>query len=423
MNQLNTFCARYWLFACALFAITTFSISQNDREHYIEYKGKVVDKLNTTPLSFAHVMLLESNIATVTNSDGEFSIKIPEQHATRRISAHYIGYHYQVIDLSNSKNGFVRIELEPSTVVLPEISVISTDADALIQAVFQQIPQNYPVKEMLISAFYRESIRKNRAYVSLSEAVVEVHKQSYTSYKSDAAKLNKARKKVDYSRLDTLVFKLMGGPYNNLQLDVIKNPELVFTRDMMANYDFDFDRSVWMDNHMLYVLNFKQKDFINEPLYHGKLYIDANTLALKSAVFSLNNNNKAEAAQMFILKKPYNAKAELMEASYRVDYIQRGGKWYFSYSRIELGLKINWRRKLFHSNFHATIEMAATNWDAKENKITLGQERLKTNVILSDEASGFTDTDFWGEYNVIEPEKSIESAIRKIQRNIKRGDD
>ncbi|HLT52097.1 MAG TPA: hypothetical protein VKZ93_09060, partial [Arenibacter sp.] len=48
------------------------------------------------------------------------------------------------------------------------------------------------------------------------------------------------------------------------------------------------------------------------------------------------------------------------------------------------------------------------------------KDRLKTSVILGDEAIGFSDPDFWGEYNIIEPEKSIESAIKKIQRQLKR---
>ena len=48
------------------------------------------------------------------------------------------------------------------------------------------------------------------------------------------------------------------------------------------------------------------------------------------------------------------------------------------------------------------------------------KERMKSSIILSDEAVGFADPNFWGEYNIIEPEKSIESAIRKIQRQLKK---
>ncbi|MEJ6793373.1 MAG: hypothetical protein QNK89_11780 [Lacinutrix sp.] len=64
--------------------------------------------------------------------------------------------------------------------------------------------------------------------------------------------------------------------------------------------------------------------------------------------------------------------------------------------------------------------MAITDWD--QNTIAFKNKpksRLKPNVILADEASGFADPDFWGEYNIIEPEKSIESAIKKIIKQLK----
>jgi hypothetical protein len=60
--------------------------------------------------------------------------------------------------------------------------------------------------------------------------------------------------------------------------------------------------------------------------------------------------------------------------------------------------------------------MAITDWkkqDVKENQNT---QKLTSNVIMSDKVSSLSDPDFWGEYNIIEPEKSIESAIRKIQK-------
>ena len=65
--------------------------------------------------------------------------------------------------------------------------------------------------------------------------------------------------------------------------------------------------------------------------------------------------------------------------------------------------------------------MAVTDWeDNPDGEIPRVKERIKKSIILGDEASGFSDPNFWGEYNIIEPEKSIESAIRKIQRQLKR---
>ena len=65
--------------------------------------------------------------------------------------------------------------------------------------------------------------------------------------------------------------------------------------------------------------------------------------------------------------------------------------------------------------------MAVTDWGKESEKKSIDfKEKLKPSVIISDEASGFTDHQFWGEYNVIEPEKSIESAIKKIQKQLQK---
>jgi hypothetical protein len=233
----------------------------------------------------------------------------------------------------------------------------------------------------------------------------------------------KARKRTDYTKVDTLVFKLMGGPFNSLYLDVMKNPSMIFTDEMMKNYEFSFDRSTRLDNRLIYVIDFIQSTINTEPLYYGKLYIDAENLALKSAVFKLNIQDREASSRMFIIRKPLKANAYPIDASYRIDYTEKDGKWYYGYSRIELGLRINWKRKLFNTTYYSTIEMAVTDWEkAGTEKPASRKERLRSNVIVSDEASGFSDPNFWGEFNVIEPEKSIETAIKKIQKQLEKKD-
>ena len=50
----------------------------------------------------------------------------------------------------------------------------------------------------------------------------------------------------------------------------------------------------------------------------------------------------------------------------------------------------------------------------------VGAQKLSPYVIMSDRITNSADINFWGEYNIIEPEKSIESAIKKIKsKNLK----
>jgi len=109
-----------------------------------------------------------------------------------------------------------------------------------------------------------------------------------------------------------------------------------------------------------------------------------------------------------------------IEATYRVDYKNNNGKWYYAYSNIQLAFKVKWKKKLFSSNYTLNIEMAITDWEKNTTGIIKPKNSLKPTVILGDEASGFLDPEFWGKYNIIEPEKSIESAIKKIAKQLKK---
>jgi len=71
--------------------------------------------------------------------------------------------------------------------------------------------------------------------------------------------------------------------------------------------------------------------------------------------------------------------------------------------------------------YSLSCEMAVTDWKKNlTSELPKVRDRMKFSIILNDEALGFADPDFWGEYNIIEPEKSIESAIKKIKRQLRR---
>ena len=69
--------------------------------------------------------------------------------------------------------------------------------------------------------------------------------------------------------------------------------------------------------------------------------------------------------------------------------------------------------------YSLSSELAITDWEINTTDIKIkGNERLKPTIIIADAITGFSDPDFWGDYNLIEPDKSIEIAIEKIRKNI-----
>jgi len=400
---------------------STAGIVENDTIGFNQYKGKIVDSKNKRELIFATLSVNGTNISTISNTQGEFLLKVPKKFSERRITISFLGYTSQVIRLADLSPENNIIKLETYIEELSEIRITARDAGALVKEMLKRRGDNYLGRLTDMTAFYRETIKKRRTYVSLSEAVVEINKQPYKNSRNDILKLHKARKSTDYTKLDTVTLKLRGGPFSTLYLDVMKNPDMFFTDDMTDNYEFHFETSTKIDNKVIYVVSFKQRPHIKEPYYYGTLYIDSQTLALTSAKFKLNLDDEIKASRLFVLKKPRKATVIPIQANYQIDYRNKDGKWYYGYSRIELGFKINWDKRLFNSVYYSTIEMAITDWKFNENNIvTRPKNRLRSSVVLSDEASGFSDPQFWGEYNVIEPEKPIESAIKKIQKQLKK---
>ena len=398
------------------------NIIVNDTIEFSQYKGIVIDSKTKKPLAFASLLVSNTNISSITNTQGEFLLKVPKEFSHNRVTVSFLGYTSKVIDFNDFINDDeIVIKLETHIEELSEINININDAKFLVREMLKRKGDNYFDFPTSMTEFYRETIKKRRNYVSLSEAVVEINKQSYSSNRSDLLKLFKARKSTDYNKLDTITLKLKGGPFSTLHIDIIKNTDNFFSENIFDNYDFTFGNSKKIDNRPIYVVNFKQKSYIKEPLYYGKLYIDANTYALTSTRFELNLENKQEASRLFIVKKPKKANVLPTEAVYQINYREKDGLWYFGYSRIQLGFKIDYDKRLFNSVYNLTMEMAITDWEKNVDGIFFKpRERMKSSVILSDEAQGFSDPEFWGEFNVIEPEKPIENAIKKIQKQLEK---
>lgn len=394
--------------------------SKQDTITYVQYKGTVVETDTRKPLGFATLTLEGANISTVANSEGEFLFKVPAGKTDGNVVVSFLAHKDKIVKLSTLKPERNRIELDLLSVTLTTISIHPKDPGSLMRAILNRRLENYNQDQNKMTVFYRETIKKNKTYVSLSEAVLDVFKQPTLSARGDQIELSKGRKNTDYTRLDTVTFKMQGGPYTSLLLDIVKNPEEIFTEDMVGNYQFTIENVSKIGDRLMYIIDFQQFPHIEEPLYFGKLYVDTESLAILSATFSLNVTNRALASDYFIRKKPAGAKVYPTEASYQVNYREKDGKWIFGYSRAELVFKIEWKRRLFNTHYSSSIEMAVTDWEKSQIKNAKPAEKLKQNVVMMDEVSGFADPDFWGVYNVIEPEKSIDQAIRKIQRKIKK---
>ena len=246
---------------------------------------------------------------------------------------------------------------------------------------------------------------------------MDIFKGAYSNdFQIDQVKLFKGRKSADVEKMDTVLFKLQGGPNTAILLDVVKNPYILLSAEYAEIYNFHLSDVISIDDKLHYVVSFNQKSYVDDPYYIGKLYIDMDKLAITEAEFELNTSNQEEAARLFIQRKPMGMTIIPEKAAYRAKYTIEDGRWFFSYARAEVKFKVNWKKKLFNTTYSTMSELAVTDRTYEGIEKFAARERFKSNDVMNEKVYIFFDKDFWEGYNVIEPDQSIETAIRRLNR-------
>ncbi len=395
--------------------------SLKDSVKFKSVNGRVLDKNTMKPLVFADVQLSESNIGVVTNSDGDFIIKVPEKMLNRKLTINHLGYRNTEVDLSQLNKNMNIIYLEAMTFPIEEVKVRKTDPEDLLRAAIKNKSVNYSSDPVMMTSFYRETIKQNKNYVAVAEAVIDIYKAPYfKTTEGDRSKIFKGRKSQDVKKMDTVIVKMQGGPYTSLLLDVVKNPGDILSEDLFELYDYKLEGINYINDREAYVISFRQKESINEPLYEGKIYLDYDNLAVTGLDFHLNTKNIEKATNLLVRKKPATMKIDVLGANYLTRYRELNGIWYLSFVRSELLLKCKWEKQLFSSNFTLMSEMAVTDMDQENVDKMKFREQSKYSDILAEQVSQFEDPDYWGDYNIIKPDVSIEEAIGKLNRRLKK---
>lgn len=381
--------------------------------------GVVKNKDNRKKLENVNISVVGTNIGTVTNADGAFSLKLTEAEADRGLEISHIGYLNARLSMAEiEKKSNLTVWMIPAPNLLSEIVVYGNAPRAIVEEAIKKIPVNYAADNNMLTAFYRETIQKRRRYISVSEAVIDVYKTAYSDrgVEHDKVQLLKGRRLLSQKQSDTLAVKVQGGPNLSLYMDVVKSGEAFLSIDNLDNYDFQMEEPVNLDNRMQYVISFHPRVSLMYAMFLGKLYIDRERLSFTKAEFSLDMENKVKAVEAILQKKPLGLRFRPQEVTYLVNYKQQGAKTYLSYIQNIIRFKCDWKKKLFSSSYTAYSEMVVT--DRKEDVLSdiPSKNTFKQKQIFYDLVDEYWNEDFWKSYNIIEPTESLEHAVDKLKK-------
>lgn len=391
------------------------NISQD--KSYSEITGKLIDSETNKPLVFATISVEGENTATVSNIEGEFILKFENSSKNKNVIISHLGYENLSYPIRNFGENMQVLKLNPTTITLEEITIHANTPDQILKLALEKVPENFSTTPNNMTAFFREFIIKGNRYVSLAEAVLEVDKSDYINdFSSDKVKILKGRKGTDVKRLDTLIFKVQGGPATILLLDVAKYPDILFDAENWENYKFTLESPIKIHDRSNYVVKFEQAYHTDFPMYNGRIFIDTENYAISGLEIELNILDETKAGMMFLRKKPAGSKVLVEKAIYSVTFREQNGKWYFNSAKGFVNFKVNWDKKLFHTKYTTTAEIAITDRTNENMTRIKAKESFKTTDIFEEKIELFSDENFWGSYNTIKPDDPIEKAIERLQK-------
>ncbi|MGE0090071.1 MAG: carboxypeptidase-like regulatory domain-containing protein [Bacteroidales bacterium] len=396
------------------------SVSSNKfTEPILSISGRIIDKDTRNPLPFANLSILGKSIGTITNEEGYFSFKIPLSFKNENLVCTYIGYknaEIPLLDLTLQNN---IVYMQQDFLSIQEVIIRSSNPEDLLRAAMNKTKDNYYTEPYLMTTFYREFVKKNDNYTSISEAVLSVYKSPYEGYYSDQVKMLKSRKNLSYSESDTFLLKLKGGLNASLFLDIIKNPSTFLIESYFYQYTYTLIDIVKFENSTAYVIEFVPKYYIEDQSFSGRLYIDTENLAIKAANFFIDSKAIDKLSQELVLKKSMKTIVKPVSAQYWVNYRQVNGLYFLNLVRGELEFKVRKRNHLFSSNFKTIFEFAVNDIDTVNIDRFDRHETLATNQIFIDNNYEY-DYAFWGDYNYIIPDEPLHDALVRIAKQMQK---
>jgi hypothetical protein len=400
--------------------VPALASGDGDNGGYFIVNGVVKNKDNNRRIGYANVAVKGTNIGTVTNENGEFTLKVKNSLQDRLLVISHVGYVSSQIHMTGQEMNNVVITLTPQNILLNEI-IVRGDPENIVLDAIRSIKLNYENKNCLLTGFYRETARKRQHYINISEAVVDVYKTDYKDRTTlaDRVQILKGRKLLSEKRGDTLAVRLLGGPNLSVFMDIVKNPDVVLDENELMYYQFKMEEPVFIDKRLQYVISLTPRVELPYALYYGKLYIDSETLAFTRAELSLDMRDKNKATQAILKKKPFGLVFKPQELTFLVDYKEREGKMCMNYVKNELKFKCDWKKKLFSTSYTIVAEMVTTDMESNNVKNIPHREAFDMKDSFTDKVEAFIDEDFWGAYNIIAPTESLEKAVNKLKKQYK----
>lgn len=384
----------------------------------LSLSGKITDRETGEALQYATIGIRHRGKGTVTNSNGEFILKVTSQCINDTLSVSYVGYLSRSVTVRSLLGNDMTITMDRVFVSIPEIIVRFQDPLNIISKALAAIPDNYGTTPALLTGFYREGVYRKKEPQIYTEAVLQVFKSAYSkSLFGDQIKVLRSRKIENLDVKDTLAVRLKAGLSSTLSLDGVSELFDFMDPASAASYNYHMTDIVTFDDCNAYVISFEQKEWIEDPLMKGDIYINTDDYAIMLVEFEVNPLYVSKTSEAFISRLPNRFSMKPEYVRYRTQYRNIDGRYYLSHVRGDLGFLARGRKALFNSHFNVFFELAVTNHRTEDVHRFERVETAPVYSVFSNTVRGY-DSEFWKGFDFLKPEDDLVSALEKVNQRL-----
>lgn len=309
----------------AVFTIVTlFSHAQSEMNFIVS--GVVIDNETQAPLENASVGIASLPMGTLSNTDGQFLLKIPVAlKDSSLIISHlgYVTYKHVINSLTGPKN--LVIKLKPGFIFLGEVTVHENalDAEEIILKAVARIKDNYPAAPFILEGFFRTVLKEDDRYVHLIEAALKVYDKHFQRRLrhgiTEDVQIIEARQSVDYAT--PLVRQVRK---QNEIVDILDQNPVHYQRGLLnpGYFDYKIDTAFQSDKGLVYIIS-------TIPGSH-KIYVADETFAILKTIERINEGDEGYEHPEFSLNDSLIVRRMVYLESVS-EFSEYNGKMYLKY--------------------------------------------------------------------------------------------
>ena len=129
--------------------------------------------------------------------------------------------------------------------------------------------------------------------------------------------------------------------------------------------------------------------------------------------------DKPAGIRYMLRKKPAGVRFKPQSMTFLANYRRVGDRSYLHYVRNEIRFKCDWRKRLFSSTFTTVSEMVMVDRTDRPDSRIHRRDAFGRTDIFYDVVLDYWNEDFWRDYNIIEPTESLESAVKRLKKQLR----